>query len=563
MLEQFSELLKADPIRIVDVGAASHGRLTEPYASLLQAGCARVLGFEPDIQACDELNRLYRGSENGESSGDASCVYIPKFVGDGQPGTYHETSWSMTGSLFKPNTPLLERFDQLGEVVALKATHPVKTVRLVDLPEATEIDMIKIDVQGAELAVFEGAAERLDQVLMIWTEVEFIPLYEKQPLFRDVDRFLTERGFLLHSFDALASRRFKAFVSAGGERLRRAQVLWADAIYVRDFRSLAELSTRKLKKLALLLDQVAGADDLCFEVLRLLDENEGTNSQSQFIADCRVSRPREQTSINGNETQSRFVRPQVGQTTYRHVFCAGMARSASTWSYNVVKRILARTHGPECYGGGYVGEGASLDFSLAESDRAGTRLLLKFHDPTPAVLDRVARGEARVVLTYRNPLNALASRMDLFGESTEIAAEAVAASIEHLCAWIRTTEPLLLSFDDVTIQPEAAVEKLARFLGIDLPVSAIQNISRETDFDAAKKKVASLDDSRGDLIADGESAYDPESLLHVGHVSLGRARDWRTQLTPEQHGYVLKRLDAWIDADGNWRPDALHLKGTT
>lgn len=156
-------------------------------------------------------------------------------------------------------------------------------MRLADLPELDDIDLIKIDVQGAELAVFEGAGERLDQALVIWTEVEFIPLYEDQPLFRDVDRFLSERGFLLHSFDGIASRRFKPFVAAGGQRPRRSQAIWADAIYVRDFRQLDALSTDKLKKLAVLLDQVVGAQDLCFEVLRVLDAREGTKLANDYV----------------------------------------------------------------------------------------------------------------------------------------------------------------------------------------------------------------------------------------------------------------------------------------
>lgn len=275
LLGHFANQLRENPVRIVDVGAASHGRFTEPYASLMQAGCARVLGFEPDAKACEELNRLYEA--------DARYSYLPQFVGDGNPAVFHETTWSMTGSLFRPNTPVLESFEQLGEVVALKAMHPVKTVRLADLPEAADIDMIKIDVQGAELTVFEGAGERLNDVLVIWTEVEFIPLYENQPLFRDIDAFLTNKGFLLHSFDGIASRRFKPFVNAGGRLPRRQQAIWADAIYVRDFRKLASLPSSKLKKLAVLLDQVVGANDLCFEVLQLLDEREGNNLATTYL----------------------------------------------------------------------------------------------------------------------------------------------------------------------------------------------------------------------------------------------------------------------------------------
>ena len=62
------------------------------------------------------------------------------------------------------------------------------------------IDLLWMDVQGAELLVLEGLGERIRDVAMIHTEVEFFEIYKGQALFADVDRFLTGAGFALAGF---------------------------------------------------------------------------------------------------------------------------------------------------------------------------------------------------------------------------------------------------------------------------------------------------------------------------------------------------------------------------
>lgn len=164
------------PVHVVDIGASSHGKGTEPYAALMQMGIAKVTGFEPNAKACAELNAMY--------ANDQQYTYLPHFIGGKSEETvFNETSWFMTSSLLKPNTPLLKRYEQLHELTTFIREVPIQTLSISSIPEVQDIDMIKIDVQGAELDVFEGAGEKLDDVLCIWTEVEFVPMYEGQPLF--------------------------------------------------------------------------------------------------------------------------------------------------------------------------------------------------------------------------------------------------------------------------------------------------------------------------------------------------------------------------------------------
>lgn len=59
------------------------------------------------------------------------------------------------------------------------------------------VHLLKVDVQGGELAVFRGARETLSRTDRIWTEVAFRPMYQGAPSFSDIYSFLYDAGFVL------------------------------------------------------------------------------------------------------------------------------------------------------------------------------------------------------------------------------------------------------------------------------------------------------------------------------------------------------------------------------
>jgi FkbM family methyltransferase len=57
------------------------------------------------------------------------------------------------------------------------------------------IDIVWMDLQGAELKALKSMGCMLDTVKIIHTELEVTPIYEGQCLFKDVNEFLTSKGF--------------------------------------------------------------------------------------------------------------------------------------------------------------------------------------------------------------------------------------------------------------------------------------------------------------------------------------------------------------------------------
>lgn len=251
-------------LTIVDIGAALSER--PPYQGLIEAGKARLIGFEPTAAECEKLNRTY---------GEPHRFY-PHFVGDGEPAVFHETNWSLTGSLFAPHTPLLEKFQNLAEVVTPVAQHPVTTTRLDDIDGIDDVDFIKIDVQGAELSIFRNALRALSTTLLVQTEVEFVELYKGQPMFADVDRFLREQGLQFHTFNGFGGRAFKPLVHNNNINSTFRQLLWSDALYVRDWMQLEALTEVKLRNYAILAHDVLQSYDLAHLVLDALDRKAGS-----------------------------------------------------------------------------------------------------------------------------------------------------------------------------------------------------------------------------------------------------------------------------------------------
>jgi len=59
------------------------------------------------------------------------------------------------------------------------------------------IDLLKLDLQGAERLVLTGSEGILDRIRVIYTEVFFEQLYKDAWLFREMNEFLSHHSFKL------------------------------------------------------------------------------------------------------------------------------------------------------------------------------------------------------------------------------------------------------------------------------------------------------------------------------------------------------------------------------
>lgn len=194
------------PDIVFDIGS-QYGDTTKEYVELFPR--ARVFGFEPAPENFAKAETLLRGRAqlvNAAVSDHSGTAFL------------NINTHSGTHSLFAIGAL---RFWK--EPATTKQTIAVPCVSLDDFCSAQRIeriDILKMDIQGAELRALEGARRLLAScaIGLLAIEVEFQPLYEQQPLFEDLALFLRKYGYGLYNLYDLQ-------VVAG-------RLSWADAIFV-------------------------------------------------------------------------------------------------------------------------------------------------------------------------------------------------------------------------------------------------------------------------------------------------------------------------------------------
>lgn len=177
---------------VLDIGA-NIGQ----YGSALRAG-----GYKGRIVSCEPLSDAYAHLER-RSARDASWTVVRTAVGDVPGETTINVSANSYSSSLLPMTDA-HRDAAPGSEFVTTQTVPVTTVR--DLVAEQGVDparaLLKVDTQGFESAVLDGAGELVGQFAALALELSFVPLYEGQALYDDLVERLTKAGYTLYGIDA-------------------------------------------------------------------------------------------------------------------------------------------------------------------------------------------------------------------------------------------------------------------------------------------------------------------------------------------------------------------------
>lgn len=176
---------------VFDCGASSGG-FTAAYLTLFPR--ATIHAFEPHPQTADHLRSRFQG--------EPRVVVEQTAVGAGAGvADFHMHRLPYTSSLLpRPSTG--RRYFPLMDGVADRVAVPVTTLDDYCRRHAIErIDVLKMDIQGAELAALRGAETLLRdrRIDAIFTETFFVPHYEGGCLLHELWGHLAAHGYGLYT----------------------------------------------------------------------------------------------------------------------------------------------------------------------------------------------------------------------------------------------------------------------------------------------------------------------------------------------------------------------------
>jgi FkbM family methyltransferase len=202
--------------REVDVlvdGGANRGQ----YASW-----ARDCGFGGRIISVEPAHEAFRAlSEAAEPDSRWECHNVALGPVNGAIDLNVSRS-SLGTSVFEPNDRHAGAWP--GDVVEEVVRVPMRSLDSLWPGFGCDGERVylKLDVEGFELSVLEGAAVVLDDVRLLELELSLVSVYHDAPVFAEVLPFLTERGFSVVALE-----------QNGGDDDETGQMLMIDGIFRR------------------------------------------------------------------------------------------------------------------------------------------------------------------------------------------------------------------------------------------------------------------------------------------------------------------------------------------
>lgn len=216
------------PILVLDGGARNGPTDVQSIADLSSCYC-----FEPNPKELDSIKGIDMARKK-PTADYGQIISIPQALGR-ETGEMKLNISARVGatSCLQPNVELLKTFsrDHWSQMQTITKTVEVNGVSLQDFSDhygIKSLDFLKLDTQGSEYDILQGAGSLINGVSIAKVEVEFLPLYKGQRLAHEVMAYFHEQGFEVIDLEHVnPCRRFHVDPHLPPESYR---LVWADLV---------------------------------------------------------------------------------------------------------------------------------------------------------------------------------------------------------------------------------------------------------------------------------------------------------------------------------------------
>jgi len=188
---------------VVDIGA-NRGQFALCIRRLYPQ--ARIISFEPLQQAAATFHRTF-------SSDPRVTLFSKAVAAESGSASLHVPRWDGSSSLLPIAQAQRDNFPFMQEA-RLETVETAPLAACIDAGSIKGRALLKLDVQGFELAALRGCEDLLDRFSFVYVEASFVELYVGQPLATEVVAFLLARGLKLTCVANLSSGRSQRPIQA-------------------------------------------------------------------------------------------------------------------------------------------------------------------------------------------------------------------------------------------------------------------------------------------------------------------------------------------------------------
>lgn len=229
--KQLADILCGSGISLVDIGAA--GGLQDRWKAF--SSFVDLVAVEPDPRAKESIEWLESTTLKSLHRVNSPLASTSREV------DFYLCKHPRQSSVFKPNSKHFEKYND-GHKWNIEKVEQMLAITLdAALDSKIQPDFLKLDTQGSELDILHGATTTLKTCLGIEVEVEFREMYQSQPLFGDVSKFM-----LNNEFDFIDFVAFGKWERSRSDGLRTflGELIHADALFLRSPESAVDLAKR-------------------------------------------------------------------------------------------------------------------------------------------------------------------------------------------------------------------------------------------------------------------------------------------------------------------------------